>query len=360
MQKYDTLLIDMDIYSLFDLTVERIASDLHLIPGYFPTIRINNDLFPIRTSPVLTGDDIKNLLLTILSEEQKENLFANKEIDFGYEYKNNRFRINAYYTKGSIAAAIRLIGQEIKTADQLQLPAVVHDFAKYSQGLVLVTGPTGEGKTTTLAAIINEINVNSSKHVITIEDPIEYVYPAGKSIVSQRELHQDTHSWNVALKSVLREDPDIVLIGEMRDYETIQLALTIAETGHLVFSTLHTSTSPETINRIIDVFPSVQQNQIRMQLASVLKAVVSQRLLPTADGNGRIPCLEVLLNIPSVSSVIRDGRTHLLDNILETNEEYGLFLFEKYLASLFNRGIITKETAFTYALRPNELNKFIR
>lgn len=349
----------MDIFQLFDYTIERKASDLHLIADYLPTIRINNDLYPIRTLEILKNDDIKNLLLSIMSEEQKENLLANKELDFGYQYKNSRFRINVYYSRNSIAAAFRLIGNKIRNIQELNLVDSLNEFTHYHQGLVLVTGPTGEGKSTTLAAIINEINLNYAKHIITIEDPIEYVYPAGRSIVSQRELHQDTHSWNVALKSVLREDPDVVLIGEMRDYETIQLALTIAETGHLVFSTLHTASAPETINRIIDVFPSSQQNQIRMQLSSVLRAVISQRLVPNIDNTMRLPALEMLLNIPSVASVIRDSRTHLLDNILETSESQGLYLFEKYLSVMFSKGLITKDTAYTYALRQNEIKRFI-
>ena len=349
----------MDIFQLFDYTIERKASDLHLIADYLPTIRINNDLYPIRTLEILKNDDIKNLLLSIMSEEQKENLLANKELDFGYQYKSSRFRINVYYSRNSIAAAFRLIGNKIRNIQELNLVESLNEFTRHHQGLILVTGPTGEAKSTTLAAIINEINLNYAKHIITIEDPIEYVYPTGRSIVSQRELHQDTHSWNVALKSVLREDPDVVLIGEMRDYETIQLALTIAETGHLVFSTLHTASAPETINRIIDVFPSSQQNQVRMQLSSVLKAIISQRLVPNIDNSMRLPALEMLLNIPSVASVIRDSRTHLLDNILETSESQGLYLFEKYLSVMFSKGLITKDTAYNYALRQNEIRRFI-
>ncbi len=350
----------MDIFHLFDLTIEKQASDLHLIPDYYPAIRINNELLYVRSAEVLTQENMEKLVLSILNEEQKENLLANKEIDLGYEYKNNRFRTNIYYSKNKMAAAFRLIGSRIRTLEELNLPETFHQFTDVRQGLILITGPTGEGKSTTLASIINEINLKYSKHVITIEDPIEYVYPAGKSIVSQRELHQDTHSWNIALRSVLREDPDVVLIGEMRDYETIQSALTIAETGHLVFSTLHTSSTPETINRIIDVFPANQQNQIRSQLSGVLKAIVAQRLIPFLDKTKRIPAVEVLQNIPSVSTVIREGRTHLLDNILETEEEQGLFLFEKYLLLLYEKSMISKETALSHAIRPNEIKKFLK
>lgn len=349
----------MDILTLFKQATERGASDLHLIAKHYPTLRINSELYPIRTEKVLENDDIKDMIVGILSEEQKENLFANKELDFGYDFEQSRFRVNAYYAKGSLAAAFRLIGSSIRTIEELGLPAMFHDFTMPRQGFVLITGPTGEGKSTTLASIINEINQKYARHIITIEDPVEYVYPQGRSIISQRELHQDTHSWNVALKSVLREDPDVVLIGEMRDYETIQLALTIAETGHLVFSTLHTASASETINRIVDVFPSQQQNQIRLQLASVLRAVIAQRLVPRIDGNGRVPAIEVLHNIPAVSSVIRDARTHLLDNIMETNEAQGLYIFEKYLSMLVDKGLINRDTAYEYALRPALIKKFI-
>jgi twitching motility protein PilT len=224
----------------------------------------------------------------------------------------------------------------------------------------LVTGPTGEGKSTTIAAIINEINMRYAKHILTIEDPIEYLYPQAKSIISQREIGQDTHSWSVALKSALREDPDIVVIGEMRDYDTIQAALTIAETGHLVFSTLHTNSVPQTIDRIVDVFPPRQQNQVRLQLASSLKAVVSQRLVPTIDQRTRIPAIEVLIGNPAVSSVIRENKTHLLDNIIETSSDQGMIILEKYLANLYFEGKISRETALFHSIRPVQMQKLIK
>ena len=222
-----------------------------------------------------------------------------------------------------------------------------------------MTGPTGEGKSTTLSSLINAINRREAKQIVTVEDPIEFVYPPGLSIISQRELHQDTHSWTAALKSVLREDPDVVLIAEMRDFDTIQAAITVAETGHLVFGTLHTSSTPEAINRIIDVFPSEQQNQIRSQLASVLKVIMTQRLLPTIDKGTRVPALEILVNIPAVSSVIREGKTFMLDNILETEEKENMIIFEKSLARLYQEGKITREEAYLHAVRPNEIKKFI-
>src|SRR3989338_6730857 len=258
-----------------------------------------------------------------------------------------------------VAEAFRVIVGQIPSIEQLNLPAAMHQFAKMNEGLVLLTGPTGEGKSTTIASILNEINLNLEKHIVTIEDPVEYIYQSAKSIISQRELHGDTHSWVKALRSVLREDPDVVLIGEMRDFDTIQAALTIAETGHLVFSTLHTSSTPEAINRIIDVFPAHQQNQIRSQLSSVLKAVVAQRLLPNLDQTGRLPAGEVLMNNPSVAATIRESKNFMIDNILETGEDQGMLLFEKYLSRLYKQNLITRETAFDYALRPSEIRKFI-
>lgn len=350
----------MDIFQLFDTTIEKQASDLHIIPDYYPAIRVNNELFYVRSAGILTQENVEKLVISILNEEQKENLFANKEIDLGYEYESNRFRTNIYFSKNKLAAAFRLIGHKIKTIEELNLPSQFHQLTDINQGLILITGPTGEGKSTTLAAIIDEINHKFAKHIITIEDPIEYVYPTSKSIISQRELHQDTHSWNIALRSALREDPDVVLLGEMRDYETIQSALTIAETGHLVFSTLHTGSTSETINRVIDVFPANQQNQIRSQLSSVLKAVIAQRLIPSLDRSKRLPAVEILLNIPSVAAVIREGRTHILDNILETEEEQGLHLFEKYLLQMYEKSLISKDSALSYAIRTNEMKKLLK
>jgi twitching motility protein PilT len=347
------------IDDLLQQTIDKKASDLHIIPDYFPSIRVNNELIPLRTTEIITKDLSVNMLLSILTEEQKQNLLANKEIDFGYEYNGIRFRVNVYFAKNHLAAAFRYIPSEIKPLQQLNLPDYLYDFTKINQGLILVTGPTGEGKSTTLATLINEINQRDAKHIITIEDPIEFVYPAGKSVVSQRELHQDTHSWTVALRSVLREDPDVVLIGEMRDFDTIQAAITVAETGHLVFGTLHTGSTPEAIDRMIDVFPSTQQNQIRSQLASVLKVVMTQRLIPTLDGTSRVPAIEVLINIPAVASIIREGKVFLLDNVLETEEKQNMILFEKYLVKLYQQGQISKADALQYAVRTNEIKKFI-
>lgn len=350
----------MDLQQLLQLTIDRQASDLHIIPGYFPSIRVNGDLYQINTLPLISEDVADKELLKLLSEEQKENLIANKEIDVGYDFKGYRFRTNIYHLRGGLAAAFRLIPIQIKSIDELLLPVQLKACVDLPAGLVLLAGPTGEGKSTTLAAIIEEINKKYSKHIITIEDPIEYIYSKSKSIVSQRQLRDDTHSWNIALRSALREDPDVILIGEMRDFETIQLALTAAETGHLVFSTLHTISAPETVNRIIDIFPSLQQNQIRTQLSTVLRMVIMQKLLPRLDAAGRIACVEILINSPAVSSVIREGKPYLLNNILETSEEEGLILFEKYLLKLYTTGKISKNVAFNHAIRPKELEKFIK
>jgi twitching motility protein PilT len=350
----------MIIENFFDICIQRQASDLHIIPGFFPTIRINNNITQLRVSEIISEEESKNITLSLLNDQQKEILLSNKQLDFAYQYKNYRFRCNAYFTKNNLALAIRLLDSTIKTIEELNLPPLFHKLTDYNQGLVLITGPTGQGKSTSLASLINEINLKKNKHIITIEDPIEYVYPPGRSIISQRELYQDTHSWPNALKAALREDPDVVLIGEMRDYDSVQLALTIAETGHLVYSTLHTGTAAETISRIIDIFPADQQTQIKMQLSSVLKAVIAQRLVPTLDNTSRIPAVEILLNNPAVATIIREGRFELLPNVMTTSETEGMILFERYLISLLEKGLITKETAISYAFRPKELEKLIK
>jgi len=350
----------MTIEELFKLTIEKGASDLHIIPGYNPSLRVNGELYALKAYPVLDGTMTQDMLIKLLNEEKKEQLTTNKEVDLGYNFENHRFRINLYFIRGMLAGSFRLIPTKISPLEALGLPPILYNFTEMKQGFVLVTGPTGEGKSTTIAAIINEINMRYAKHILTIEDPIEYLYPQAKSIISQREIGQDTHSWSVALKSALREDPDIVVIGEMRDYDTIQAALTIAETGHLVFSTLHTNSVPQTIDRIVDVFPPRQQNQVRLQLASSLKAIVSQRLVPTIDKRTRIPAIEILIGNAAVSSVIRENKTHLLDNIIETSSDQGMIILEKYLANLYFEGKISKETALFHAIRPIQMQKLIK
>lgn len=350
----------MDLSKLLQLTIDKKASDLHLVPGYFPTIRVNGELFQLTTLEIITPENTETMLISILNQEQNEILLANREIDIAYKLKDARFRVNLYYAQNFLCGSFRYIQAKISTLEELSLPALLHQCTDLRQGLILLTGPTGEGKSTTLASLVNEINQKYAKHIITIEDPIEYVYPKYKSIISQRELHQDTHSWTAALKSALREDPDVILVGEMRDFETISLALTAAETGHLVFSTLHTNSAPESIDRIIDAFPPHQQNQIKNQLAVVLKMVITQRLLPKQNSVERIPGVEILINNSAVSNSIREGKTFLIANILETSENDGSLLFEKNLLNLFRAGIITKETAYSYAIRPKEIARLIK
>ncbi|GAB4219126.1 MAG: type IV pilus twitching motility protein PilT [Candidatus Microgenomates bacterium] len=349
----------MNHQQIFQALIDKQGSDIHIIPNYYPTIRIGGELYQLKTLEKITPEISEKLILELLNNEQKELFFTNKEIDLAITYNNYRFRTNIYYSQGLICASFRLIPSTIKTPEQLNLPQIIRQTIDLRQGLVLVTGPTGEGKSTTLASIINEINNKYAKHIITIEDPIEYMYQPAKSIISQRELHQDTHSWNIALKSALREDPDVILVGEMRDYDTISLVLSAAETGHLVFSTLHTNSAPESIDRIIDIFPSHQQNQIKNQLSSVLKMIISQRLLPKLNSIDRIPAIEVLINNSAIASTIREGKTYLINNILETSEKEGQMLFEKSLLNLYKTGLISKETAFSFAIRPKELEKFI-
>jgi twitching motility protein PilT len=348
-----------DITKLFDATIQNNASDLHLIAGNPPILRIDGKLEPIAALPVLSKEEITTLCTPILSDEQKEYLTENKSLDFSYGYgggdygDKGRFRINLYFQKGTLAGAFRLLPPKVKTIEELFLPQACHHFASLRQGLVLVSGPTGHGKSTTLAAMVNEINMTRQAHVITIEDPIEYIYPKGKSLISQRELGFDTLSWNESLRSALREDPDVVLIGEMRDPESIASAITIAETGHLVFSTLHTNSAAQTVDRIIDSFPESQQAQVRIQLSSALEGIISQRLVPKIEG-GRIAASEVLIATTAVKSNIREAKTHLLDSIIETSQDVGMISLEAALAQLVKDGVITLEVARSYAVREKE------
>lgn len=350
----------MDIRQLLQLTVEKNASDLHLVVGSAPTLRIDGILYPVPNESLLTPDTMLPLLKGALSAEQLERLTVNKEIDFSLSFSEKaRFRVNVYTQRNSYAGAFRRIPLEIPAIDSLDLPKILHTFTGLRQGLVLVTGPTGHGKSTTLAAMLNEINATRPSHIVTIEDPIEFIFRPQKSIVSQREMHQDTHSWSIALRSVLREDPDVVLVGEMRDYETIAAAITVAETGHLVFATLHTNSASQTIDRIVDVFPEEQQGQIKLQLSNVLEAVFSQRLMP-ALGGGRTVGYELMLGTTAIKTSIREGKTHQIDSIIQTSAEAGMMTLDTTLARLVREGKITVETAQSYSLRPDELNRLIR
>lgn len=345
--------------SLLKLVVDHNASDLHLTAGYHPMIRVDGELQTIG-SHKMTSEEIRSIVYQALKQTQQELFEINLEVDVAYSLSDgNRFRINAYHSKSSVAAAFRLIPSKIRTLKDLQLPDILTDFTRLPQGFVLVTGPTGSGKSTTLAAILEEINENQNKHILTIEDPIEYVYSAKRSLVDQREINEDTHSWSVALRSALRQDPNVVLIGEMRDFETIEAALTIAETGHLVFATVHTNSAAQSIDRIIDVFPPHQQQQVRVQLSNVLQGVLSQRLVPTIGG-GRRCALELMFATPAVRSLIREGKTYQLDNVISTSLEMGMISLERSLVNLIREGKITIEQAQQHTLKPDEMMKLLK
>jgi twitching motility protein PilT len=345
---------------LLEEVIKRKASDLHLQVGLPPMVRIDGALAPISGVDALTEETIETLIFSILDEEQKQILLKDKEFDFSFAFGDlGRFRVNAFHERGNLAAALRLITNEILTVEQLGLPNIVNKFADYPRGLVLVTGPTGSGKSTTLAAMIHKINQERAAHIITIEDPVEYTHRSIKSIIVQREVHYDTYSFSAALRSALREDPDVVLIGEMRDLETIASAITIAETGHLVFATLHTNSAAQSIDRMIDVFPPHQQPQIRSQLSNILSAIVSQRLVPTIGG-GRIAAAEIMVATPAVRNIIREGKTHQLDAVIQTGAEFGMQSMDKTLVSLIHAGTITYDEARMVAVDIDELDRLMR
>lgn len=349
----------MNTKELLQIVIDRNASDLHFIVGYPPTIRIDGKLVPLAHYGVLTQSSIKTLLSGVMSAEQLERLGVNKELDFSLPFSNRaRFRVNAYTQRSSWSAAFRGIPLIIPTIESLALPPIIHSFASLRQGFVLITGPTGHGKSTTLASILDEINQNRAAHIVTIEDPIEFVFTPKLAMVSQREMGQDSHSWSVALKSVLREDPDVVLVGEMRDHETIAAALTIAETGHLVFATLHTNSAAQTVDRIVDVFPDEQQDQVKLQLSNVLEAVFSQRLIP-AEGGGRVVSYETMLATNAIRTSIREGKTHQIDSIIQTSSESGMNLLENSLVGLVQNGKVSVEVAKNYSMRPEQLTRLL-
>lgn len=355
----------IDIRELFKIVIKEKASDLHLLAGIPPMLRIDGALKAVTGYVPLKPQEIEAMVYSVLSPAQKELLIANKELDFSFSFGGGvygnlgRFRTNLYYQRKYLSGAFRFLPPGIQTIEHLRLPEIVHTFSDLTHGLVLVTGPTGHGKSTTLSSIINEINQKKAAHIITIEDPIEYMYPEGKSIISQREMGVDTHSWDFALRSALREDPDVVLVGEMRDAETIAAAITIAETGHLVFSTLHTNSAAQSIDRIIDSFPATQQSQIKIQLAAVLRGIISQRLLPTASGRGRVPAVEILLGTPAVSNTIREGKTHLIDSLIQTSKDKGMVGIDSSLAALVVSGDISLETGKSYSLHQDDFLRMV-
>lgn len=345
---------------LLEEVVKRKASDLHLQVGIPPMLRVDGKLAPVNGAEPLSDEMVEALIFAILDEDQKQILLKDKEFDFSFAFGDmGRFRVNAFHERGNLAAALRLIPNEILTIEQLGLPPVVAKFADYPRGLVLITGPTGSGKSTSLAALIHKINMERAAHIITIEDPIEYTHKSNKSVIVQREVHYDTYSFSAALRSALREDPDVVLIGEMRDLETIASAITIAETGHLVFATLHTNSAAQSIDRMIDVFPPHQQPQIRAQLSNILMAICSQRLIP-AIGGGRVAAAEILAVTPAVRNIIREGKTHQLDAVIQTGAEYGMQSMDKTLARLIHEGTISYDEARNYAVDIDELDRLMR
>ncbi len=348
------------IETLLEECIRRKASDLHVQYGLPPILRIDGVLTPIAGTATLNEEMLKNIIFATLDEDQQKILMKDKEFDYSFAFGDiARFRVNAFHERGKLAAAFRLIPNQIRSINDLGMPTIVESFAEFPRGLVLVTGPTGSGKSTTLAALVDKINREKSTHIITIEDPIEFTHKSQRSVIVQREVHYDTFSFAAALRSVLREDPDVVLIGEMRDLETIQAAITIAETGHLVFATLHTNSAAQSIDRMIDVFPAHQQPQVRSQLSNMLMAVCAQRLVP-AIGGGRVVAAEIMVANSAIRSLIREGKTHQIDTAIQTGAEQGMQTMDRTLAKLVQTGVITYDSAREFAVDINELNRLVR
>jgi twitching motility protein PilT len=352
--------MNFDFADILIETLDRRASDLHITAGAPPTLRLRGRLSPLEGFPVLTPSDTREIVYAILNNEQRQRLETNLQVDLAYAIPGRaRFRVNAYFQRSAIGAAFRLIPSEIASAESLGLPPVVHEFAKKPRGFVLFTGPTGSGKSTSLASIIDEINANTEQHIMTIEDPIEFLHSHKKCIINQRELGTDAESFALALRAALRQDPDVILVGEMRDLETISTALTAAETGHLVFATLHTQDTPQTIDRVIDVFPPHQQHQVRVMLSVALQGIVTQTLLPTADGAGRCLAAEVLVPTPAIRNLIREGKTHQIYSVLQTSAAAGMQTMDASLATLVRSGKITRQLAESRSTSPEELRRLL-
>lgn len=351
---------DLRIEILLEEVVRKNASDLHIQVGLPPMLRLDGALVAMTDYRPLNEEQVENLVFAILDQDQQQILMKDKEFDFSFAFGDlGRFRVNAFHERGNLAAALRLIPNNIKTVNELGMPPVVQTFADFPRGLVLVTGPTGSGKSTTLASLIDKINTEKAQHIITIEDPIEFTHKSKRSVIVQREVHYDTYSFSAALRSSLRQDPDVVLIGEMRDLETISAAITIAETGHLVFATLHTNSASQSIDRMIDVFPPHQQPQIRSQLANILQGICSQRLVP-AIGGGRVVAAEVLLANPAVRNIIREGKSHQLDAVIQTGADQGMQTMDRTLVKLVQTGAITYDDAREYAVDIVEFERLMR
>jgi twitching motility protein PilT len=348
------------MHELLTILIDRGGSDLHLTTGTYPQIRLHGRLVPLTEFEVLTPQDTQRLAYSVLNEGQKQKFEEENELDLSFGIQGlARFRCNVFRQRGAVAGAIRVIPFKIRSFEELGLPAVVSQLAERPKGLVLVTGPTGSGKSTTLAAMLDKINNERSDHIVTIEDPIEFVHQHKKCMVNQREVTSDTHSFTHALKYVLRQDPDVVLIGEMRDLETIAAALTIAETGHLTLATLHTNSCAQTMNRIIDVFPPHQQPQVRSQLSLVLEGVLSQTLIPRADGRGRVMALEVMINTPAIRNLIREEKIHQIYSAMQAGTKFGMQTLNQSLAALVQRGLITRDDGMNRSTLPDELNQLL-
>jgi twitching motility protein PilT len=351
---------DVHLDELLDIVVENEASDLHVAAGLPPIIRVDGQLKPIAAYEAFTPSTTQRMLYDVLTDDQIQRFETDLELDCSYSLKKvARFRTNLYRDRGTVAGAYRRIPTKIPTIRELGLPLTLEELARRPRGLVLVTGPTGHGKSTTLAAMINLMNTESAHHIITIEDPIEYLHAHGSSIINQRELGFDTHSFQASLRAALREDPDVLLVGEMRDLETIQLAITCAETGHLVLATLHTNNAAESVDRIIDVFPAQEQDQIRVQLANNLAAVVSQQLLPRAGEPGRVAAVEVMIASSAIRNLIRENKAHQITSIIQTSADIGMQTMDQALRDLYQQGLITYETAMARAMNPEELKKLM-
>ncbi|MDO8470439.1 MAG: type IV pilus twitching motility protein PilT [bacterium] len=340
---------------LLELTVKEQASDLHITAGHPPILRISGRLVPLEKYAVVTPEESQSFAFSIMTEDQKKRFAATRDIDFSYSYEDKgRFRVNVFVQQQTVSCALRLIPQKIQTLEELNLPPVLSQFTKLSQGFVIVTGPSGHGKSTTLASLVDQINHERAEHIVTIEDPIEYIFADDLSVIAQREVGEDTESFSKALRATFRQDPDVIMVGEMRDSETIATALTAAETGHLVFATLHTNSAAQTLHRIVDSFSAEQQAQIRAQLSGSLRGVISQRLIPRTKG-GLIPACEVLMVTPAVANLIRENKSHEIPMVIETGAEQGMVSLNRALANLVRGREITLDHALAYSLNPMEL-----
>jgi twitching motility protein PilT len=352
--------MEFDFSEVLTRMVNERASDVHLTSGFPPAIRVRGRITPMEDYPPLGPQQTREVVYSILNDDQRKRFENNKQLDLAYSIPGvGRFRINAYFQRGAISAAFRLIPHDILSLSELELPPILEEFTKKPRGFVLVTGPTGSGKSTSLAAMIDLINQTREEHILTIEDPIEFLHRHNKCIVNQREIGTDAMDFSTALRAGLRQDPDVILVGEMRDIETISTALTAAETGHLVFATLHTQSTSQTVDRIIDVFPAAQQNQVRMQLSIALQGIVTQQLLPTADGSSRVCACEVLVPTPAIRNLIREGKTHQIYSAIQTSGSSGMQTMDSHLAQLVRMGKVTRSLAEQRAAVPEELRRLM-